>query len=118
MELGYLQLCTAYVKKTHSQVTPVVVNILKHEKDNREIEEDRAGWLYTNAPQDLVKMLSESFEVVLAKRAKELVLRTLRMFFNMMQQYQRALARVLEADAKLPHDFLIAQCNNCFLYFE
>lgn len=21
-------------------------------------------------------------------------------------------------DSKLPHDFLIAQCNNCFLYFE
>ena len=63
-------------------------------------------------------MLSESFQVVLAKRVKELVLKTLRMFYNIMQQYQRALARVLEADPKLPHDYLIAQCNNCFLYFE
>ena len=25
---------------------------------------------------------------------------------------------MLEADNRLPHDFLIAQCNNCFLFFE
>ena len=25
---------------------------------------------------------------------------------------------MLDSDAKLPHDFLIAQCNNCFQYFE
>lgn len=35
-----------------------------------------------------------------------------------MQQFQRALAKMLESDAKLPHDFMIAQCNNCFQFFE
>jgi len=25
---------------------------------------------------------------------------------------------MLESDLRQPHDYLIAQCNNCFLYFE
>lgn len=87
VELGILQLSTAYVKKTHSQITPVVLNILRHERGNKEIEEDSSGYLYTNAPQDLAQMLRESFEVVLAKRVKELILKTLRLFYNLMQQY-------------------------------
>jgi hypothetical protein len=63
----------------------MVVIILKQEKDNvKQIEEDRSGYLYTNAPQDLIKMLSESFEVVLAKRIKELILKTLRMYYNLI----------------------------------
>ena len=118
IENGYLQLCGAYAKKTHSQIMPMVVNILRQERETRHIEEDRSGYLYTNAPFDLQKILTESFEVVLAKRIKELILKTLRMFYHLMQQYQRALNKMLEADSRLPHDFLIAQCNNCFLFFE
>ena len=59
---------------------PIIINILKQERDNKQIEEDRSGYLYTNAPYDLVKILSESFQVVVAKRIKDLILKTLKMF--------------------------------------
>jgi hypothetical protein len=36
-----------------------------------------------------------------------------------MQSYQRALVKMIEADlSRLPHDYMIAQCNNCFTFFE
>ena len=54
----------------------------------RQIEEDnRYGYLYTTAPTDLIKILEESFEVVRAKKIKELILKTLKMFYNIMQQF-------------------------------
>lgn len=85
----------------------------------KQIEEDnRYGYLYTSAPTDLIKILEESFEVVRAKKIKELILKTLKMFYNIMQQFQRALSKMLDSDPKLPHEFMIAQCNNCFLFFE
>ena len=63
----------------------------------RTIEEDnRYGYLYTTAPTYLIKILEESFEVVRAKRIKELILKTLKMFYNIMQQYQRALSKLLD----------------------
>ncbi|CDW71658.1 ph domain containing protein [Stylonychia lemnae] len=96
VENGYLQLCTSYAKKTHGQIMPL-------EKENKQIEEDRSGFLYTNAPYDIVKIFSESFQIVVVKKIKELILKTLKMF---------------QSDQKLQHDFLIAQCNNCFIYFE
>ena len=86
IENGYLQLCNAYAKKTHAQIMPMVINILRQERDSKQIEQDpKQGFLYTNAPFDLMKILGESFEVVLAKRIKELILKTLRMFYNLMQ---------------------------------
>lgn len=30
-----MQLCTTYAKKTHSQIMPMIVNILKQEKEMR-----------------------------------------------------------------------------------
>jgi len=66
---------------------PMIVNILRQEKETKQIEEDRSGYLYTNAPNDLMKIFNESFEVVIAKRIKELILKTLRMFYHIMQQY-------------------------------
>jgi hypothetical protein len=75
----------------------------------RQIEEDnRYGYLYTSAPTDLIKILEESFEVVRAKKIKELILKTLKMFYNIMQQFQRALSKMLDSDPKLPHEFMIA----------
>lgn len=53
----------------------------------KQIEEDRSGYLYTNAPYDIVKIFNESFQVVLAKRIKDLCLKTLKMFHAITQQY-------------------------------
>jgi len=53
---------------------------LRTEKELKQIEEDRSGFLYTNAPFDIVKIFQESFQVVVAKRIKDLILKTLKMF--------------------------------------
>lgn len=51
------------------------------------IEEDSDGHLYTNAPYDIIKLLHESFQVVVAKKIKELILKVLKVFQLMTQQY-------------------------------
>ena len=44
------------------------------------VEEDHQGALFTNAPYDIVKIFSESFQVVVAKKIKELILKVLKVF--------------------------------------
>lgn len=44
------------------------------------IEEDHSGYLFTNAPYDIIKVFNESFIVVVAKKIKELILKVLKIF--------------------------------------
>jgi hypothetical protein len=80
LENGYLTLCNAYARKIHSQVMPMIINVLKSEKDTNAVEEDNDGYLFTNAPFNMLKIFSESFQIVTAKKIKELALRVLRVF--------------------------------------
>ena len=124
VELGYIQLCSTYAKKTHNSIMPMIISILKQErydpKRSDQLDEDpRSGYLITNSPTDLLKLFEQTFELVLAKKIKSLILKTLKLFSTLTTTYQRALVKVLDLDlAKLPHDYLIAQCNNCFTFFE
>jgi len=45
--------------------------------------EDQA--LCTRAPNDLVQILTEAFQIVLAKKIKELTLKVLKVFTNIVQ---------------------------------
>jgi hypothetical protein len=91
IENGYLTLCNAYGKKIFAQLLPLLVGILKTEKDEEAVEEDGYGFLFTNAPFDLVKILSDSFQIVLSKRIKELCLRVLRVYQQILVGFQNAL---------------------------
>ena len=44
------------------------------------IEKDGSGYLYTNAPLDILKIFNESFQVVVSKKIKELILKVLKIF--------------------------------------
>ena len=54
------------------------------------------GVLSTNSPTDLIQILTESFQIVVAKKIKELVLKVLKVFTNIISQYQTALNKVFE----------------------
>ena len=46
-------------------------------------------------------------------------MKVLKVFTNIIQQYQNALQQIYDKDKeKLPSSFLIAQCNNFFTFYE
>lgn len=53
------------------QIYPVVTKVLLNEK-NAEVEEDQKGQLVTNTPSDIFKIFNDAFELILAKKIKEL----------------------------------------------
>jgi hypothetical protein len=71
VENGFKTLCNAYKRKLHMQIYPVVTKVLLNEK-NAEVEEDQKGQLVTNTPSDIFKIFNDAFELILAKKIKEL----------------------------------------------
>lgn len=50
LENGFLSICNSYGRKMHAQLYPLIIGILKNEKDPEAVEEDNFGFLFTNAP--------------------------------------------------------------------
>jgi len=59
--------------------------------DKEAVDVDHEGHLFTNAPYDIMKVFSESFQVVVSKKIKHLALRVLRVFQQIISQYQKGL---------------------------
>ena len=98
----------------------MILNILKSEaSDDVQLDEDHKGYVFTTAPYDLVKLFNEAFQVVRVKKIKELMLKMLQVYQDITFQYQKALQKFFEMTTKkeLPLDFLIAECNNFFLFW-
>lgn len=75
--------------------------------------------LITNSPNDLVQILTEAFQIVIAKKIKELTLKVLKVFTNILHQFQSALNQLYEKmKDQIAPNFLIAQCNNFFTFYE
>lgn len=59
---GFITLCNAYSRKIHSQITPIILNILEGEsKHDKAAEEDHRRCLHTIAPESLIKLFFEAF---------------------------------------------------------
>ena len=107
-------------------MTPLILNILNIESQigqgEIEIEEDYTGKVSTNAPDGLLKLFSEAFEIVRVKKIKELVLMMLEIYQGITTQFQQALSKfftaVLKKDPPVDISFLIAQCNNFFRFWQ
>ena len=51
MSNGFKNLCTAYVRKIHTQINPLLINVLSTEVDHKSsVFESGDGILQTNAP--------------------------------------------------------------------
>lgn len=83
---GMLNLCNAYSRKIHCQIYPKVVIILKQEMDiSKCVQTGADNILFTNSPTDLTTILNEAFQIVLAKKIKDLTLKVLRVYTNIVQ---------------------------------
>jgi len=51
------------------------------------VEEDNDGYLFTSAPSDIESIFREAFEIVRTKQIKELILKVLKVFQIVTQQY-------------------------------
>ena len=135
---GFITLCNTYAIKIHSTLIQVVVNILRQEgrwdpllnsqsqrssmQLQNEIEIDRNGYYFTSAPRDLIKLFDEAFQVVRVKDIKELMLKMLHIYETITFQYQTGLKKFFNKERTpenfLPMEFVIAQCNNFFLFWQ
>ena len=118
---GFITLCNTYATKIHSTLIPMILNILKQEANpNVEIETDRSDYVFTSAPRDLIKLFDEAFQVVRVKKIKELMLKMLHTYETITFQYQAGLQKFYDVKRKsfLKMDFVIAQCNNSFLFWQ
>lgn len=65
-----------------------MINILAQEVDiENAVVESGDALLATNAPKDLTTLLSECFQIVLAKKIKELTVKVLKVFTTIIKQY-------------------------------
>ena len=69
---------------------------MSERKCRPEVHDD--GAIYTNAPFDLFKIYSDIFDVVKAKRLKDLILKTLTIIQEGTQSYQQALKKLVLKD--------------------
>ena len=74
---GIKTLRCGYSRKIHIQITPLLLNIIRNERQ-LEPDFDDKGYLCTNSPKDFHGIFTEMLEVPIAKRMKELVLEVLR----------------------------------------
>jgi hypothetical protein len=92
---GYSELCEAYAIKLKIQIRPLVAKIIQQERFNKP-EVDENGLLSTNAPYDLFKILSESFDLVVGKEMKKLILKALEIYYQITVDYQIALNKLID----------------------
>ena len=79
-------MCNAYSRKIQAQILPIVVRILSREVDvQNAVVEGGDGMLATNAPKDLTTLMSEFFQIVLAKKIKELTVKVLKVFTTIIK---------------------------------
>ena len=87
---GFLTLCNTYALKIHSQLVPLILNILKSEAGSTLSTDDYEnydGCIFTSAPRDLIKLFDEAFQVVRVKKIKELMLKMLHVYQDITFQY-------------------------------
>lgn len=83
-----------------------------------EIEEDYRGKVTSLFPDQLLGFFSGAFEVVKIKRIKELMLKMLKLYQDMMFKFQSALKQFYESYPSMPIKFMVAQCNNFFRFWQ
>ena len=62
----------------------------------------------TNSPKDITEMLTQSFEIVTAKKIKELISKVLKVYTSIIKAYQNALIKFYNKSANIPQSYQIA----------
>lgn len=109
------ELVKIYMKKTYKNITDVIENILKSEREVKAIKSDN-GECMTNGPNDLFDILSKSFDLIAEEKNKYIHSKMLNMFYECIIQYLIGVDCITSNNNIIvDRDFLIAIANNSVL---
>ena len=87
---GIRTLRCGYARKIHIQITPLMHNIVRNERQ-LDPDIDEKGYFCTSGPKDFHRIFSEMLEVPIAKRMKDLALEVIGVLKQITLQFQRLL---------------------------
>lgn len=106
------ELVKIYMKKTYKNITDVIENILKSEREVKAVKSEN-GELTTNGPNDLFDILSKSFNLIQDSKIKYIHSKMLNMFYECIIQYLIGVdCLISNYNILVDRDFLIAVANN------
>ena len=109
------ELVKIYMKKTYKNITDVIENILKSEREIKSITNEN-GELVTNGPNDLFDILSKSFNLIQETKIKYIHAKMLNMFYECIIQYLIGVDCITSNfNIIVERNFLIAIANNSVL---
>lgn len=86
---GLEQICNAYARKTHSQITPLILGIIQTDADYENAwEADHKGLVFTSMPDSIMRLFFEAFKIVRIKKIKQLILKMLAVYYDITVQIQ------------------------------
>ena len=106
------ELAKIYLKKTYQNVLSVIANILKKEREVKAIIHEM-GFYYTQGPNDLFQILSQTFDLLKNNRNKCIYELTIELFNSSLNQYLLGVETVLNnLDIVMEKEFLLSMANN------
>lgn len=81
-------------------------------------EADHKGLVFTNFPDSVMRLYFEAFKIVRVKKIKQLILKMLKVYFDITQQIQDCQDVFFTKNLKeFSIEYLIAQCNNFYKFW-
>ena len=106
------ELAKIYLKKTYQNLLSVIENILKKEREVKAIIHEM-GYYYTQGPNDLFEILSQTFDLLKSNRNKVVYEMTIGLFNSSINQYLLGVETVLNnLDIVMEKEFLLSVANN------
>ena len=106
------ELAKIYLKKTYQNVLSVIENILRKEREVKAIVHDM-GFYFTQGPNDLFEILSQTFDLLKNNRNKVIYEMTIDLFNSSINQYLLGVETVLNnPDIIMEKEFLLSVANN------
>ena len=107
-----------YMKKTFQNLLDVIQNILRSEREVKALKSEE-GYYYTNGPNDLFDIISNTFDLVKDFKIKEIYEAILRLFHECIIQYLIGVDCVINnPDIKIEVQFNLAIANNAFKFIQ
>ena len=108
------ELVKIYYKKTYQNILSVIESILKNEREVKGLISE-TGELYTQGPNDLFGLLSNTFDLVKENKNKCVYIEILVLFKESIKQYIIGIDTVLvNLNIIVDNKYLIAVANNSF----
>ena len=106
------ELAKIYLKKTYQNLLSVIENILRKEREVKAVIHEM-GYYYTQGPNDLFEILSQTFDLLKNNKNKVVYEMTIDLFNSSINQYLLGVETVLNnLDIVMEKEFLLSMANN------